>query len=221
MPSLLSARVASKDQDPFSILRLAAGGVLALATLLALIIWALGLSSRALLLLGAFWAIYGLIFGLIDGFLEPVIDLAATVLQDVGLMRYGSDYSGIETLAARGLYDAAANEYLARSQEKHGDPEALVRRAGLLAGPLENPAMAVMELDNFRDARRLAAKDDIKIGLALAELYERRLGDPGRAMTELRRLIDLHPSSRGARRIRNTLAGLRQARFGEIPKETQ
>jgi hypothetical protein len=81
--------------------------------------------------------------------------------------------------------------------------------------------MAVMELHNFRDTRRLDAKDDIKIGLALAELYERRLGDPGRAMTELRRLIDLHPSSRGARRIRNTLAGLRQTRFGETPKETQ
>jgi hypothetical protein len=219
MFDLLSARVASKDQDPFRLLRFAAGAILLFATLVALLLWITGITSRAALLLGAFWAVYGLVFGLLDGFLEPMTDLWFQMLQNVGLMRYGAGYASIETLASRGLFDAAANEYMTRAQQDGGDAEALVRRAAIVAGPLANPAMAALELDNFRDTRRLRPRDDIKVGLALAELYERRLADPGRAMTELRRLIDLYPSSRGARQLRQTLNGMRHDRFGAAVEE--
>ena len=129
MLPLLSARVASKDQDPFRLLRLAAGGILLFATLVALLLWVTGVTPRAVLLLGAFWAIYGLVFGLLDGFLEPMTDLCAEILQNAGLVRYRTSYASIETLAARGQYDAAASEYLARSRRENGDAEALVRRA--------------------------------------------------------------------------------------------
>ena len=219
MLPLLSARVASKDQDPFRLLRLAAGGVLLCATLVALLLWVTGVTPRAVLLLGAFWAIYGLVFGLLDGFLEPMTDLCVEILQNVGLTRYRTSYASIETLTARGLFDAAANEYLERSRQDGGDAEALVRRAAILAGPLSNPGMATLELDNFRDTRHLRPADDIKIGLALAELYERRMSDPGRAMTELRRLIDLYPTVGGARRLRRTLNQLRRERFGAESEE--
>ena len=217
MLPLLSARVASKDQDPFRLLRLAAGGILLFATLVAFLLWVTGVTPRAVLLLGAFWAIYGLVFGLLDGFLEPMTDFCVEVLQNVGLMRYRESYSSIETLAARGLYDAAANEYLERSQQENGDAEARVRRASILAGPLSNPGMAALELHNYRDTRRLRPADDIKIGLALVELYDRRLAAPGRAMTELRRLIDLYPG--GARQLRRTLNQFRRDKFGAASDE--
>jgi len=219
MPPLLSARVASKDQDPLRLLRLAAGGILLFATLVALLLWVTGVTSRAVLLLGAFWAIYGLVFGLLDGFLEPMTDLWGEILQNAGLMRYRTSYASIETLAARGLYDAAANEYLERSRRENGDAEALVRRAAILAGPLSNPGMAVLELHNYRDTRQLRPADDIKIGLALVELYDRRLADPGRAMTELRRLIDLHPTVGGVRQLRRTLNQFRREKFGAALEE--
>jgi hypothetical protein len=219
---LVSASVASRDQDPFRLLRLAAGGILLFATLLALALWLTGVTPRAILLIGAFWALYGLVFGLIDGVLEPVIGFLAEALQNVGLVRYREGYSGIETLAAQGLYDAAANEYLERAAQDGGNAEALIRRAALLAGPLKNPGMAVMELHNFRDTHPLGTTDDIKVGLTLVNLYERSLDDAGHAMTELRRLIDLHPGSRAGRRIRRMLAELRREKFGaddEDPKE--
>jgi len=219
MPPLLSARVASKDQDPLRLLRLAAGGILLFATLVALLLWVTGVTPRAVLLLGAFWAIYGLVFGLLDGFLEPMTDLWGEILQNAGLMRYRTSYASIETLAARGLYDAAANEYLERSRRENGDAEALVRRAAILAGPLSNPEMATLELHNYRDTRRLRPVDDIKLGLALVELYDRRLADPGRAMTELRRLIDLYPSVGGARQLRRTLNQFRREKFGAALEE--
>jgi hypothetical protein len=216
MPSLLSARVASKDQDPFRLLRLAAGGILFFATVVAFLLWVTGITPRAILLLGAFWAIYGLVFGLVDGFLEPLTDLCVEILQNAGLTRYRTSYASIETLTARGLYDAAADEYLERSQQEN-DAEALVRRAAILAGPLSNPGMAALELHNYRDTRRLRPADDIKIGLALVELYDRRLAAPGRAMTELRRLIDLYPG--GARRLRRTLNQFRREKFGAASEE--
>jgi hypothetical protein len=50
--------------------------------------------------------------------------------------------------------------------------------------------------------------------MALVDLYDRRLGDPGRAMVELRRLIDRHPEDRGVRRLRESLAALKSERFG-------
>jgi hypothetical protein len=155
-----------------------------------------------------------MVTGLVDGVLEPVTDLVLSAVQNAGLVRAGGVYSSIETLVANGHYEAAASDYLDRAHEGKGDAEAIVRRAGLVAGPLQNPAMAVDELENFRRSHRLGIGDDIRIGTALADLYEHALNDPGRAMGELRRLIDLYPTTRAARRLRSTLAALREARFG-------
>jgi hypothetical protein len=44
------------------------------------------------------------------------------------------------------------------------------------------------------------------------DLYERRLKDPGRAMGELRRLIDRYPTAQGARRLRAALGELKAQR---------
>jgi hypothetical protein len=51
--------------------------------------------------------------------------------------------------------------------------------------------------------------------LALVELYENDLKDPGRAMAELRRLIDRYPTAQGARRLRVALASLKAERFAD------
>jgi hypothetical protein len=89
--------------------------------------------------------------------------------------------------------------------------EATVRRAALLAGPLGQPETALVELQALRE-HRVSADADLRIGVALVDVYERRLGDPGRAMVELRRLIDLHPDRRATVRLRRELATLKAER---------
>ena len=201
-------------EDPYRLLRLAASGLLLVATGFALVLGLSGIEPRALLLAGVFWSLYGLIIGVIDGLLEPATDFVVTAFQNVGLTRMDGGYSQAESLVAKGRYPEAAEAYLDRANQRE-DAEALVRRAHLLAGPLRAPEQAVTELESLRATRRLAPTDDLRVGLALADISERRLADPGRAMVELRRLIDQYPSSRRIRQMRKTLRALKQQRFGD------
>ena len=117
-------------------------------------------------------------------------------------------------MAEQGHVEAAAEAYRLRAQAPRDRVNALIRRAQLLAGPLKLPHAAVGELEDVqRDAARLSAGEDMRVGLALTELYEQRLDDPGRAMVEIRRLIDRYPHARQARELRGLLAVLRTQHF--------
>lgn len=199
--------------DPFDLIRYAAGFLLGLGTVIAVGLWVTGITPNALLLVGALWSVYGLIHATLDGILDPVIDFAATALQNIGLAPYRPSYSHVETMLARGEVNAAVAEY-GRLMER-GDAQAAVRRATLLAGTLQLPMKARVELEEFREQRRLRPADDIRVGLALARLHEEALDEPGQAMREIRRLLDLYPNARGLRHFRRTLAALKAERFGK------
>jgi hypothetical protein len=168
---------------------------------------------RMLELVGALWAIYGLTVGFLSGVLEPAIDGFFQLLGNFGLVRLGGGYSSIETLAVRGHYQVAAEEYAERARNHSERVEATLRRAALLAGPLGEPETAAVELDSLR-SHPLSEGDDFRVGLALVDLYEHGLQDSGRAMAELRRLIDRYPTARGARRLRAALGELKTQRYG-------
>ena len=199
-------------EEPLRLVRLVAGGLLLFGTVVAIALAVSGIAPRALLLVGAFWAIYGLVAGFTRGVLEPVIDGFALALENAGLRRVGQGFSGIETLVARGRLAEAAEAYRERAQTRSGRVEATVRRAALLAGPLGHPETALVELQALRE-QPLEPEQDLRVGIALVDIYERRLGDPGRAMVELRRLIDLYPERRAVRRLRQELALLRSDRW--------
>jgi hypothetical protein len=199
-------------EEPLRLIRLAAGALLLFGTLVAVALALSGIEPRALRLVGIFWALYGFIVGLTSGVLEPVIDGAARALGDLGLLRTGGGYSAIETLVARGNLEAAAEAYAERARSPGQRVSATLRRAALLAGPMRQPETALVELENLRGLP-LAPRDDLRVGLALVDLFDRRLGDPGRAMVELRRLIDRHPEDRGVRRLRESLAAMKAERF--------
>src|SRR4029079_4906888 len=95
-----------------------------------------GIAPRAILLVGAFWAIYGLISGFTSGVLEPVIEGLADALQSVGLLRAGGGYSTIEPLVARGHLAEAAEAYRERAQQPADRVEATARGAARLSGAL-------------------------------------------------------------------------------------
>jgi len=204
------------SEEPLRLVRLAVGGLLLLGTIIALTLALTGAEPRALELVGLFWAIYGFVVGLTSGILEPAIDGLFHLLANFGLTRAGGGYSGIETLVARGHLAQAAEAYRERAQEPGDRVNATLRRAALLARDLDQPETAVVELESLRDGP-LPPGDDLRVGLALVQLYEHRVGDPGRAMRELRRLIDRHPDARSVRRLRASLADLKTERFGAPP----
>jgi hypothetical protein len=206
-------------EEPLGLVRLVVGTIALVWTVIAVLLTLTGADPRALQLVGALWAIYGLTVGFLSGILEPVIDGFFHLVSNVGIVRVGGGYSGIETLAARGHLQAAADAYAERARNKPQRVEATLRRAALLAGSLGQPETAAIELDNLRAGGPLPPRDDFRVGLALVELYEQDLKDPGRAMAELRRLIDRYPTAQGARRLRVALAGLKAERFaGDKPR---
>ena len=203
-------------EEPFSLVRLVVGAIALLGTALAIALAIATRDGRMLQLVGALWAIYGLTVGFLSGVLEPVIDGFFQLLANVGLMRAGGGYSAIEALVARGHEQAAAEAYAERARNQDERVEATLRRAALLAGPLAQPESAAVELEGLR-SHPLSSRDDFRVGLALVDLYEHHLDDPGRGMTELRRLIDRYPTSGGARRLRSALSTLKSQRFDASP----
>ena len=206
-------------EEPLGLVRLVVGTIALVWTLIAVLLAITGADPGALELVGALWAIYGLTVGLLSGVLEPVIDGLFRAVSNFGIMRVGGGYSAIETLASRGHFQAAADAYAERGRNKSERVDATLRRAALLAGPLNQSETAVIELDNLRRAHHLKPRDDFRVGLALVELYEHDLKDPGRAMAELRRLIDRYPTAQGARRLRVALASLKSERLGTKAQE--
>lgn len=201
-------------EEPLSLVRVAVGAVALLCTALAIVLAIVTHDPRMLELVGALWAIYGFTIGFLSGVLEPVIDGLFRLFTNIGLVRAGGGYSAIETLAVRGHYQAAAEAYAERAQNPAERVEATLRRAALLAGPLAEPETAATELDSLR-AHRLSSRDDFRVGLALVDLYDHRLRDSGRAMGELRRLIDRYPTARDVRRLRTVLSRLKAERYAD------
>jgi hypothetical protein len=200
-------------EEPFSLVRVVVGVIALLGTIFAVVLAIVTHDLRMLELVGALWAIYGVTVGFLSGLLEPAIDGFFQLMANVGLVRVGGGYSSIETLAVRGHYQAAAEEYAERARNQPERVEATLRRAALLAGPLGQPETAAVELDNLRSIP-LSGRDDFRVGLALVDLHEHQLNDPGRAMAELRRLIDRYPTAGGARRLRAALSELKAERYG-------
>jgi len=210
---LLSAlqKASGSVEEPLALVRLIIGVFALLGTLIAVVVGVIT-DPRMLELVGALWAVYGLVVGVTTGVLEPVIDGFFRLMANAGLMRAGGGYSGIETLAVRGHPQAAAEAYAERAQNPAERVEATLRRAALLAGPLTQPESAAVELEGLR-THPLSGRDDFRVGLALVDLYDHHLDDPGRAMAELRRLIDRYPTASGARRLRAALSTLKSQRF--------
>ena len=129
-------------------MRLVIGAFALIGTFIAIIV-GVTTDPRMLELVGALWAVYGLVVGFTSGVLEPVIDGLFNVLSSVGLMRAGGGYSAIETLVARGHTSAAAEAYAERARNPRERVDATLRRAGLLAESLDSAETAAVELDGL------------------------------------------------------------------------
>jgi hypothetical protein len=181
-------RAHTLDTDPLRYLRGVLAFFLGSGALIALVLALTGVAPKALVLAGLLWALLGILTGLVDLVLEPVGELAGGALARLGF-----------TAGAGARPDRVT---------------ALLEHAAQLAGPLQQPEAAAAELLALqRNTSALSPGDDIRIGLALAALFEQQLQDPGRALGELRRLIDRHPQLRQTAQLRSRLAELRARHF--------
>ena len=144
-------------------MRLVVGTIALVWTLIAVLLAISGADPRALQLVGALWAIYGLTVGFLSGVLEPVIDGFFHLVSNSGIVRVGGGYSAIETLAARGHLQVAADAYAERARNNAQRVDATLRRAALLSGPLAQAETAAIELDNLRAVAPLRPRDDFRV----------------------------------------------------------
>lgn len=122
---------------------------------------------------------------------------------------YEEQYSQEQALVMQRRLDEALALYEHRIATEPGNAAARIRAADLYAGEGANPSRAA---ELFREVQRIpgvAAKDGVYACNRLADLYLGPLAEPGRAIVELRKLIDLYPGTPGAAQARIALAELK------------
>jgi hypothetical protein len=156
---------------------------------------------------GALGYLFGKTFGYVilsgSGHVAQSFTFPATV------GHYAHGHSNIDTLEVRGDFKGAAAAWEAVSVAEPGNPWPLVRAGELYARELGDPATAI---ERFRLARSLPdAKPELRryASQKVIDLLLGPLGDQGRAMVELRMLIDTYPDSREAAGAREALRNLK------------
>ena len=132
---------------------------------------------------------------------------------------YQRQFSYQEALAAKGLVVEALASYEAEIVAAPGDVEAIVRTADLYLTHRTRPDRAV---ELLRMVQRAPAAPPEKVLYAthrLVDLYLGPLDDSGKALVELRRLIDNFPGSQAARFARDALAKLKREHHGTGPAD--
>lgn len=123
---------------------------------------------------------------------------------------YEEQFSYQESLVMRGLVPDALASYESIIAERPGMVSARLRAAALYAARGDDPLRAAELLRDVLRTPNVSARDDIAASNRLIELLMGPLGDPGRAMVELRRLMDRHPGTDAAARAKLTLAELKE-----------
>lgn len=122
---------------------------------------------------------------------------------------YAHDFSQIEAFVVRGEFDAAAVLWEDAVVERPGDVDVRVRAGDFFAGPGGNPARA---RTLFREVQQIAGAPPervLYVSQRLVDLHLGPLADKGRAVVELRRIIERWPNSAAARHGREALARLK------------
>lgn len=118
-------------------------------------------------------------------------------------------FSFQESLVIRGQVAEALASFESLIAERPLSAAPRLRAAALYVSRGDDPRRAAELCREIQRLPGVAAKDDIAATNRLAELLAGPLGEPGRAMVELRRLIDRHPDTDAALRARLMLAELK------------
>lgn len=169
--------------------------------------------------------VLGLVLGFVGGTLiavyvtsfivEAGAGLALRTLQpDGSTTPYAFDFSQIESHVVRGDFAAAAVLWTDAIAERPGDAEVRVRAGDFFAGPGADPAKAHALFREVQGLPSAPPERVLYVSQRLVDLYLGPLGDKGRAVVELRRIIDRWPNSAPARHGREALARLKAELHG-------
>ena len=122
---------------------------------------------------------------------------------------YEKQYSLQDSMAIRGDIAGAIASYEEIILQDPLDVEARIRAAELHAGKGGNPKRAAECLLEARRVPGITPARDLYISNRLVDLYRGPLNEQGRALVELRRLLQLHPNSRDAGFARDAIAKMK------------
>ena len=122
---------------------------------------------------------------------------------------YEQTFSYQEALAIRGDMAGALESYEAIISENPTAIPPRMKAAEHYATKNRNPARAAELFREIRSMEGVSSRDSIYASSRLVDLYEGPLADPGRALVELRRIIELHPNSSLATHARTALPRLK------------
>jgi hypothetical protein len=122
---------------------------------------------------------------------------------------YEEQFSYQEAMAARGDVAGALESYEAVIAERPGQVAPRLRAAELYALRGGNPARAAELFREVRDLRGVEARHAVYASSRLVDLYDGPLDEPGRALVELRRIIERHPRAPIAHHAREALPRLK------------
>jgi hypothetical protein len=122
---------------------------------------------------------------------------------------YEQTFSFQESLAARGDVAGALESYEAIIAEQPALISVRLRAAEHYARSNRNPKRAAELFKQIRDIPGVPARDAVYASSRLVDLYDGPLDDPGRALVELRRIIEQYPASDVAKHARTALPALK------------
>jgi hypothetical protein len=122
---------------------------------------------------------------------------------------YAVQYSFQESLAARGDVAGALESFEAVIQDSPDSALPRIRAAELYAKGSRDLKRAAELFRSVRDMPAASSRDVLYASSRLVDLYDGPLEDPGRALVELRRIIERFPSSPAASSARNALPVLK------------
>jgi hypothetical protein len=127
---------------------------------------------------------------------------------------YKEQYSYQQTLVMQGRLDDALESFEAVIAEQPEAVDPRIRAAELYARDKANPGRAA---ELFREVQRIesvSTGEFVHATNRLVDLFSGPLGEPGRAMVELRRLIERCPNSPAAGHARDVLARMKSVSAG-------
>ena len=122
---------------------------------------------------------------------------------------YEQTFSYQEAMIMRGDIDGALESYEAIIAEQPGLVAPRLRAAEHYAKGNRNPGRAAELFREVRDIPGVPVRDAIYSSSRLVDLYDGPLAEPGRAVVELRRIVEQYPGSDLAKRARTALPALK------------
>ena len=122
---------------------------------------------------------------------------------------YESQFSWVESLEARGDVAGALAAWERILAEQPGSAAPRLRAAELYAGRGADPRRAAQLFREVRDLPGVASRDALYATSRLVDLYDGALAEPGRALVELRRIVEQFPASPAATHARGAIPRLK------------